>query len=371
MIHVDLNSRVIPDGHQVFMVRPGSGYRLYPMFTEERGIFADLLGLELEKGVALDEQKNIVGQLHRARKIRAHLRGFDDEPPSRDLKDYADYLSDRSISQLNRILVGYFKLAKKGDLVVVPPRAFAQDALIGELLDDPTSMITRQFPALYGKEWLYGRSVRWCGRLEKGKLSQYLLDLGTKPNAMVLLPRDERLPIYREAFGSYILRGEYRARFDVDDPEFTTSDDLYIQLFFNFVAANSKRIQDGKQVGSIRDAAFDDLGQHRLELQSNINSPGFLNLISGKVSPLVASALFAIAISVGPEAVSAAEEGTILIGNSQDADDPCTVEINKEVIQHLRLLGVDKWPEACRVARKVRADTGLSGQATVVVEEEK
>ena len=340
MIHVDLKSRVIPEDHQVFLVRPGSNYKLMPLFEQKNGIFADLLGLELANHVPLDEQKNIVGQLHRARKLRGYRRLEEQEPPSRDLEDYSEYVSDRGISQLNRILSGFFKHAKKGDVVVVPPRAFAQDALLGELLDEPTSMYTATFPELYGNERLYGRRVQWLSKIKKGKLSPYILDLGSRPNAFVLLPRAERLPIYREAYGSYILPGEFRARFNVDDPEFTTTDDLYIQAFFNFVAANSKRIETDQNVVSIYKAAFEELGDHSIELQSNINSPGFLNLISGKVSPLVATALFAVAIQIGPEALQAAESGTILVGNSLDAGDPCTVAINQEVLQHLRLLGI-------------------------------
>lgn len=163
--------------------------------------------------------------------------------------------------------------------------------------------------------------------------------------------------------------GEYRVRFDVDKPEFTTTDDLYIQAFLNFVAANSRRIDEGGKLLPIHQAAFEHLGDHALELQSNINSPGFLNLISSKVAPLVASALFMLAISVGPEAVDAAENGLITIGNSLDAGDPCTVAVAEEVVEHLRLLGIEKWTEACEIARQVRESTGLSGQTEVVIQE--
>ena len=80
--------------------------------------------------------------------------------------------------------------------------------------------------------------------------------------------------------------------------------------------------------------------------------------------------MLVLAVNVGPEAVTAAEQGTILIGNSDDAGDPCTVEIHREVLQHLRLLGIEKWTEACEIARKSVEETGLSGQGDVTFEED-
>lgn len=368
LIKVDLKAQAIPAQNQVFFVRPGSNYTMYSLFAENQAIVADFLGLEFSRGKVLSEQENVVAQLHRARKLRAYMRLHEETEPSRNIQDYASYVSDRSIAQLQRILTGYFEQAKKGDLVVVPPRAFAQDALIGELLDDPGDFITLTFAKLYGDERLYGRRVRWLGRIPKGKLSPYMLDLGSKPNAFVLVPKNERAAIYREAYGSYILPGEYRVRFDVDDPEYTTTDDLYIQAFLSFVAANSRRIEKQEDLLPIHQAAFEQLGDYALELQSNINSPGFLNLLSSKVSPLVAAALFSLAVTVGPEAVEAANNGLITIGNSLDAGDPCTVAIAVEVVEHLRLLGVERWAQACDIARQVQDSTGLSGQAEVVIQ---
>lgn len=364
MIKVDLRSKAIGADHNVFLVRPGSNYKLYHTFLESNAIFADFLGLELEQGVELKDQDRITAQLHRAKKLRA-LRHTAGGPPSRNLDDYSDFKDDRSVSQLYGILRGFFEVAKEGDLVVVPPSSFSQNTLIGELVSGPTELVTTH----YKGERLYGRSVRWLRQLPRGKLSPYLLDLISKPNAFVLIRNDERPSIYREAYGSYIMPGDYRARFNVDDPEFTTTDDLYIQAFFNLVVANSKRIREGNPVLGIKDAAFEKVvGSDAMELQSNINSPGFLNLIGKTIAPLVATALFALAVTVGPDAVAAAEQGTILIGNSKDVGDACTVAVHQEVLEHLRLLGIVKWTEACQIAKHAADSTGLSGQAQIVIE---
>jgi hypothetical protein len=351
------------------MVRPGSNYKLYGLFIQREMIVADFLGLELKPGVALKEQDRIFEQLARARKLRAHRREFSSDPPSRRLEDYSYAKSDRAISQLHRILKGFFEIARAGDLVVVPPLSFSQETMIGEIIDEPEAFTTTHFPSLYGDEVLYGRRVKWLARIAKGKLSPYFLDLISKPNAFVLIKNDERAAIYREAYGVYHVANDFRARFDVKDTEFTTTDDLYIQAFFSFVAANSVRIQQGREVVDIHKGAFERLGENAIDLQSNVNSPGYLNLVSRSISPLVAAALFALATSVGAEAVNSAEAGKVLVGNSRDADDPCTAAVHAEVLQHLKLLGADRWAEACAIATQAANATGLSGQARIVVDE--
>lgn len=370
MINVDLISKVITADQKVFMVRPGSHYKLYNLFLESEAIIVDFLGLELTNGTPFEEQENMIAQLHRARKLRAYHRLPDEVAPPREIEPYLEYENDRSIAQLYRIMKGYFQEAKKGDLVVVPSRTFGSDALIGELTTEPEQLFATRLPALYGNEQLFGRKVRWIGRIRKGKMSPYMLDLFSKPNAFVLVPKAERLAIYREAYGSYILPNEFRASFNTNDAEFTTTDDLYIQSFFNFVAANSRRIGNGDELIGIKAAAFEKLGEYRLELQSNINSPGFLNLISTKASPLVAQALLLLALSVGPEAVAAAETGTLFIGNSLDPDGDCTVAVREEVYEHLKLLGVNKWSEACDIIRDAADSTGLSSQGKIVIDED-
>lgn len=367
LIHVDLRAKVIGPHQRVFFVRPGARYKLYDLFQERSAIFADILGLEFTTGVPLEEQENIIAQLHRARRLRAFRSDNEGGPPSRDIKDYLDYVDSRSVSQLFRILKGFFEEAQKGDIVVVPPLAFSKDTLIGEITSEPTELVAARGSPTHPGEQLYGRSVKWLGKVPKGKMSPYMLDLISKPNAFVTIRTEERLAIYREAYGSYILPGQYRARFDVSDPDFTTTDDLYIQAFFSFVAANSKRIRNGNEVVELHRAAFEKLGDDAIQLQSNVNSPGFLNLIASNLGPLVATGLFALAITIGPEAYAEAVNDTILVGNSLDADDPCTVEIHKEVLQHIRLLGLDRWTEACEIARSAQESSGLSSQGEITV----
>ncbi|MEO1020149.1 MAG: hypothetical protein AAFY56_21045, partial [Pseudomonadota bacterium] len=80
--------------------------------------------------------------------------------------------------------------------------------------------------------------------------------------------------------------------------------------------------------------------------------------------------LLALAVVVGPDAVTAAENGAIIIGNSQAPDaDPCTLEVEASVISQLRILGVERWAEACEIAKSATESTGLRGNVRIRIED--
>ena len=47
MIEIDLNARVLTENHNVFIVRPGNGYGLYPEITQRSLLILELPGLGL------------------------------------------------------------------------------------------------------------------------------------------------------------------------------------------------------------------------------------------------------------------------------------------------------------------------------------
>jgi hypothetical protein len=366
MINVDLKSRVVSDQHQVYLVRPGANYRLHTDFYENSAIISDLVGLDFQRGVPLLEQPNLVAQIRRAKALKRWHHNRNLEAPSRELGAYSAIGRGSSVAQLQRILEGFFLHSKKGDLVVVPPKGFSLDTYIGELTEPPGRYRTFEVPRHYGEEKLYGRKVRWLGKLKKADLSPYLLDLIAKPNAFVLIGREERKVLYREAYGSFSWADEHSSRLEVTTNTFTSSDDLRLQVFINLISANTMMIEQGRELIGISDAVFMDLEGYAPDLQSNINSPGYLNLRSAEIAPLVVAAMLAIALVVGPEAASLASSGDILIGNSlAPAGDACSLAVSDQVVQQLRLMGIGDWTRACELAMQTAESTGLIGQAVV------
>ena len=129
----------------------------------------------------------------------------------------------------------------------------------------------------------------------------------------------------------------------------------------NFVACNLRNIQDEKTLpASLETSFFAELGEFKLELTSNINSPGTISVFSSKITPLVASVLFSLALAIGTEAAEAMENGRVIIGNkSSSNDDPCVVEVREGTLEFLRLVGFENWRRACEIAKDAADATGL------------
>ncbi|WP_204165166.1 hypothetical protein [Methylobacterium radiodurans] len=168
MPEIDLRSRSISPQHNVYFVRPGKNYHLYQPFVHSEAIIADLPFLELQRGVALEEQASVINRIHRSRAIRNWYRGDRENAfPSRDLSVYPDNVRDLGISQLKSVVERYFSEAKKGDLVLVIPGSITSDAYIGELTGEPSDIITLSYEYVYNNEPLQGRKVKWLATTKK------------------------------------------------------------------------------------------------------------------------------------------------------------------------------------------------------------
>jgi hypothetical protein len=219
---------------------------------------------------------------------------------------------------------------------------------------------------LFGQESLPARSVRWLARIPKRDLPYSVLEALEKPNTAFLVERSHRALFYKIAYGNYSIDDYYSALFEVTSADFDTRDDVLLQAFFNFVAANTKAVAEGSPLLGFAEAAFKDSGEYVAKLQTNVNSPGDIGLVSKVITPLVASVLFLLAVEVGPSARTEADNGTLILRNSKAAaDDPCTANVFDSSMQFLKLLDLDEWPVACTHAQEVANKTGLKSPAKV------
>lgn len=369
MIKIDLNARILGEAHNVFVARPGKGYRLYRDFRENSSLILELPGLDLESGVPLDAQQ-LRKRVNRSRAFRSwHHRGSPaDDRPSRNLSAYSAEGGGNSAAQLEGIVRTYYEKIKKGDLVIVPPKAYLDEVLLGEVRRIGSRYDTEKIPRLFGNENLPSRDVRWLARFPKTELPFEILDALQKPNAAFIVERSLRGQFYKLAYGNYSIDDLYSGRFEVTSSDFDTFDDVLLQAFFNFAAANTRALSENRDedVRGFAEAAFENSGEYLAQLQMNINSPGFISLIGRKITPLVASVLLIVAVEVGPAAVNEIAAGNMTVENSKAAaGDECTAEVADQAFRQIQLLGLDEWEAACRKAREVVERTGLKSPATV------
>lgn len=368
MINVDIHTKIIPDTIRVFVARPGGKYRFFSKFVEENFVGPELPSLDLPHFDKLDDVDDLAERVMRSVAIRRwETSGRNDILlPDRNIENYKRRAADRATSQFLRVTRVFFKELRQGDLVIVPPVNFKGMAQIGEMTTPPN--VTRELIVeRYPDDPLVGRHVRWLASMPKSDLPPQTLDALQKPSAIFLLSRPFWPAIFRRAYGSYSAHGEYGARFEITSEKFKTTDDFYIQAFFNFVVANTDLVsKNSEQLLSFKDAAFSNLEGIAPDLFTNVNSPGGLSLKSLVITPIVIAAMLALAVTVGPEAVNAANSGQIVFGNSLAPDaDQCAALVSEQVVTQLKLLGYDRWAEACSYAREAAERTGVNSNVDV------
>ena len=372
-IVVDLKTRIFPIDHQIFLTRPGKGCALYADFLSESVIGPGLLNLGLERGKPLSEYEDLVERVKRAVAIRNwinHGRIAKHKPPAA-LREYAGKHNRYQIAQYLAVIQGYFEKAKKGDLGLMFPASYGQDAILYEFTTEPTAIVEFKPRHYRYAGTLSTRRIKKVASVERRFLPGKVLEVIEKPNSFVQLGFSEKEFFYDLGFKSYQFSDEFSARFDVKSPEYNTHDDLIIKALINAIATNVADPIDGEKARPFKEAAFHDLGDEAPELSSSINSPGFHRLRSSHIISSAVAVVLAIAIAGGVDAVEVARNGLITIGNSQaSADDPCTAQVAESVLRYFQLNGIeDDWPQQCELARQVAESTNLSTGVSVREEE--
>lgn len=368
MINIDIRTKFIRDDVRVFVVRPGAHYRLFQQFVDNQVVGIELPALNLPQFGALDEIEDLNARILRSVAIRRwFVSGRPDGGFPGPVADFLPFDLDHASTQFARYVRGLFQDMKKGDIIVVPPRSFKEMAVIGELIDEPNEAVSLLSP-VYPDLPLNGRRIKWLARIPKSDLPPKTLDQLQKPSVMFLLERAAWPKILRHCYGSYSTEREFSSRFEITEQRFQATDDFIIQAFFNFVTANTDRVErELPDLLSLPEAAFEDLRQVSPDLYTNVNSPGGISLKSLRITPIVIAVMLALASQVGAEAVDAAINNQIVFGNSlAPADDRCTAMVHEQVVTQLRLLGLDKWAPACEKIREAVANTGI--QSNVIVQ---
>ena len=293
-----------------------------------------------------------------------------EDPPPEELFYYRHErrVHTKSAIQFVKILKGYFEIAKKGDLALVPPSAWKSDALLIEFSTDPHDFIYREVP--YGKDYLVDmpvRRFREIGTVQKRFLPRHILDVVTKPNGFIQFGKPDTNDLTHLVYDDFSKDNKYTSKFHVREHECNLEYDFYFAASVKVVSSNIKASSEGAgEPYSFEAAIRGDFSDYAPTLQSNVNSPGWLRLSDYRITPLVVSVLFALAVHVGNEAVQAAQDGQITIGNSKAPDDdPCVAQVCKETLDFLKFLRLDDWAPACELARKANAGGGVRSQSKV------
>ena len=246
----------------------------------------------------------------------------------------------------------------EGTIIVVPGPGYVSDVLIGVLEGKPSlSSDIESYPG----ETMAVRKVKWVGRKQRAAFKPELREKLGNSHSVMKLDSEMRLQILEAGFDRFVFNGQFHARLETTESEFSTLDDYNIQSFINYVAG----VMAAREHGSFQDHSVDmavALAQLKThpdlipELSLNINSPGFLRFFSDRISPLVIAVLLSAALAVP---VGAAPVAIQVTNSAALANDPCGISVAAEAMGAMKLMAYEEWHRACEQARDASANTGV------------
>ena len=131
---IKLNYPVLPQNHQVWMVRPGADYRLLKAFKNFSAIAPEIPLLHLADGVTAEATKDLDQQVRRGKAWRDWEKDESrpGESPSESLADYVLSLDNGiSYTRLRNVVIQILDAIPEGTLVFVPGDSLSDNALLG------------------------------------------------------------------------------------------------------------------------------------------------------------------------------------------------------------------------------------------------
>jgi hypothetical protein len=368
-MQINLSTKVIDADFQVYSLFPGEGYKHRHVMIEKNFVYLDFPEIEIPPTAVEMQSRDFLLRVAQSEEFAYWIsrRRPVGERPSDNLNDYDGVRSGQRRSRYINALSGLIFEAKKSELVLVPDMGAFGDLLVGEFVEDPGVI---RYVQVGPMETRYvGRRVRWLTRISQHTLSSEFLKSVRTPNPLVIVERSYRKRIYEAAYTSFVMNGEISARFDVRGLSFTSGDDFHFARFVNYVSALCEEAveKDGidpdifEAISLIADDSF------LPDLTLNINSPGFIALISGKVTPLVVAGLFALALAscVPGAEILPVDVNNLTVALLNNPDDPCAIEVSESIKYSLDIMGYENWQKLCRSAMKLKEDAEMIPPATV------
>ena len=376
MVKVQLSTVFIPESRQVYSLFPGEGYKFRRVIEEDSVLFLDFPNLEIPDSREATFKSDFVNELLLADQVAAWIKGGRkaEKSPYREDAERPTRLSQKRQRNLNALQVLFFDL-EEGDLVVVPaPGAFGE-LLIGEVSSSKMKRLNIQ-PYVEYNESFAARRVRWLAKISQHKLSAEFLQSIRNQNPLSVVGQSFRQEIYSAAYKSYVYGSRMSSKFTVAGEDYDSFEELLLHRFSNFVAAaHSASAKPRSDLSFKGMSIWEAITSHKdddyvPELAISISSPGFIDLISNKVTPLVMAAVFALAIA----ACQPNGEVKNYVGHNVDqvevvfdkpTTDPCSAEVIEATRDVLRIMGYDQWQEMCKSAILLEEGSKVSSPAKV------
>lgn len=358
---VDIATKVLGEEEDVYIVRPGERYWGFEHMRRSSRVFLDFPDLKIDPTRPFPSDELL--RLNIVRSIA--LRDWYDfgkfgDKPSDHVAEFNEQAYRRRLGRYAGALRRLTFDLKPGAIIAVPDEGYFGQVLIGEVVGKPH---LHSWNSVYDAEPMICRKVKWARSKKRGTFSEEVRDLLGHTTPVLQLPRGLREEVLRAGYDQFAFSNAYSARLNTLEQDFRTLDDLSIQRFLNYATGIMIAAEQGVGQKVSYQRAIELVRENparAMELQQNINSPGFQRLIDSTVAPIAVAALLTLAVcSADPNAVMAADTAIEFV-NSQSAENDCVIDVANRVANARDLMMVDDWELLCREMSDVRESTGLS-----------
>jgi len=370
---INIRTKVINSDFNVYALFPGQGYKHRQVMIDRGLVFLDFPGLQLPKTQKGYLERDFTREVARSEDFASWISGgkIISKTPPTSLATYTDRARGPKRGKYINSLQGLHLNAQKGELIIVPTAGHYDDIMIGELIDDPNNPIYIAPNPSYNDHKVPARRVKWIGRKPQHHVKEEFLRSIRTSNPFVLVKKSDRRQIYDSAYPSYSIGDDVFSTFAVKGQTYSSMDDYFFQELINYSAALSEHVnskEKKKMSSNVGEAIFSLTDQsYTADLAININSPGLINLFSTRSTPLIASALFALAAASctpnGDIVKPNPDEIHITIGNS--SDDPNAIEVQEAVKHSMESMGYEDWKTMVRKVKKLTEEPQISAPADV------
>ena len=358
-VEVELEAFVLPDDLRIYKFFPGKSYKFYDHMRRRGIAFIDVRNLN-ELGDDPSEWKSgaVLKHIAADRVERAVADG--EKRPSRIVRSQGDKATQTFLN-------GLLFEAKKGDLILMPQKDYTSNVLIGQLRDKP-GKVRKLVAEDDGENYTYfGRRIKWLGSVEKRKLKAELIELLHIITPFFDVGQTHYDEIIRIAFDNFVYDQQFVATFRTGKHIFTPKDNFLTSVWLELLEVLEEAREDEEALpdGTIYDLVIgsDIEEEERDDLSISVQSPGWFRIRSTVPAPLASLALFAMAVANVP--YEDAVEATVSAQVVRKADDTCMGDVDASVRDYIKLLGKDRWEQACRLAKQADSDAQLKANAQV------
>ncbi|WP_051091619.1 hypothetical protein [Aureimonas ureilytica] len=361
--------KVIQPDHQIFVLHPGDGKRFYDDFKHFKAVFLDLPGANLEAAPDL-ELEVVRNRLRMARALAAWNRQrVKPERPSTDPDDHS--VQATKPARYMREAETLYKLAKPGDLIIIPGSGYNTDVMLAEIVGefDPTFTVR---PGRY-LDPVQARRIKFLDRNQpKYEFGQRQIKLMQNRQALIRVSENaSRHEFYEHAYGDYVY-GDRSGNFMEVTQRVVDQKDLSDALFLTnlygamYVALRNDCLEDFLSL-SLQDG-LDKYYNRELfgDISIEVHSPGFFGrpLRDAALAGYIAS--MTVLASAGANPVAAAD---VKVQNSANATVSICDQSLEDDLQHSMRMVMNAdlwWEKVCGKQMLVNDAVGLKTKARLV-----